>query len=82
MNSEHVDPQSMRKTKKRKVIDRLKSEWTRSTCTSYFTINIYIYIYIHTHGTWLIEISKGGAPTCVHDLIESVDQLHVLLERD
>ena len=47
MNSEHLEPQSTRKTKKRKVIDRLTSEWTRSTYTSYFTINIYIYIYMN-----------------------------------
>ena len=66
---------------KQALIDCLTSEWIRSTNTSYFTINKYIYIYIHTHGTWLIEFQKEG-PTCVHDLIESVDQLHVLLERD
>ena len=59
---------------KKALIDCLTSEWIRSTNSSYFTINIYIYIYI-------IEFQKEG-PTCVHDLIESVDQLHVLLERD
>ena len=71
----------MNEKNKEKKSNRPPNKWMDKINLHIILHNKYIYIYTHTHGTWLIEFQKEG-PTCVHDLIESVDQLYVLFGRD